>query len=174
MKIKGKILKLFDYHMKPLIQIKPAYSIKAEFDALDSEKDYTIEIKPYRKKRSLDQNALMWAIIEEMAKALDSTKDEVYQQMLKRYGESTVIVLVKNAKTVHILSTLKYYDILAEKKRNGADTMDVRVYIGSSEYDSKQMTRLIDGIISECKEMDIWERVKYYSNELKGILEAKK
>ena len=129
------------------------------------DKRVTVEIKQYRKARSLDQNALMWVILDKMAKSLTTTTQEVYEQMIRSYGVSGIIGLIKDsANYEQILKTQKFYDVL--------DDRNVRIYVGSSEYDSKQMTVLIDGILSECEQMQL--DVSYESKELKSLMEGLK
>ena len=134
------------------------------------DKDITVEVKEWRAKRSLDQNALMWAILDKIAKKLNLTADEVYFDMLKDYGVCDYLAVPENSKNLNaILDTLKYYVIeestLEKVKR-------IKVFIGSSHYDTKQMTVLIDGILQECENIGL--DVSYESAELKSLLESKK
>ena len=47
------------------------------------------------------------------------------------------------------------------------------MFIGSSHYDTKQMTRLIDGIIEECKQIGIYEEIKQDSEDLKSLVKER-
>ena len=66
------------------------------------------------------------------------------------------------------MQTIKYYDIYPSTKNKDID--NIVVYIGSSNYDTKEMTVLIDGIISDCKEAGI--DVDYYSKEIKKFIKG--
>jgi hypothetical protein len=83
-----------------------------------------------------------------IADALRADKNDVYIEMLKRYGQSAVVAVREDIKPVGFF---KYFEILTT--RNGYN--HIKVYKGSSEYDSREMAVLIDGIISEAKEMGI-------------------
>lgn len=109
-------------------------------------------LKVFRKKRSLDSNAYAWKLITEIANVLRASKDEVYLQMLKRYGQSDLIS-VKSC--IDVKPYFKYYDEAGKSTLNGTEFTHYRVYKGSSEFDSREMAILIDGIVSECKELHI-------------------
>ena len=68
--------------------------------------------------------------------------------MLKRYGVSDIIP-VSNEVPINLY--FKYFDIEA---KNNKYTW-YKVYRGSSQYNTKEMSIFINGIISECREMDI-------------------
>jgi len=142
--------------------------IKKKLFLLDKDKTYDIEIKQHREKRSLNANSYAWFLITQIADVLNSDKDNIYVLMLKRYGVSNLIPI---SNEVPINDYFKYYDI--ESK---ADKYTwYKIYKGSSQYDTKQMYVLLNGIVSECKEMGIptkedleiekmlkeWEKVEY-------------
>lgn len=120
--------------------------------ALKDTESLTIEIKPYRKPRSLNANAYAWKLITEIAEALHSSKDEIYLHMLKRYGQSELISVLSH---IPIGEYLKYYEQAGESKLNGKLFKHYRVYKGSSEFDTREMAILIDGIVDEAKALNI-------------------
>ena len=60
----------------------------------NQEKDKLYEIKEYKQKRSLNANAYMWVLINEIANKVHLSKEEVYLNMLKSYGQSTIVSLL--------------------------------------------------------------------------------
>ena len=128
---------------------KPEECIRFLFNQ-DREKIY--EIKEHREKRSLTANAYAWSLIGKIADALRTSKDETYLSMLKRYGQSDLVSVVSS---VDVKGYFKYYEPIATTMLQGKEFTHYRVYKGSSEYDSREMAVLIDGIISEAKELDI-------------------
>ena len=46
-------------------------------------KPYIAEVKEYRQKRSLDANAYAWKLMDELAQAIGSTKEEVYKRAVR-------------------------------------------------------------------------------------------
>lgn len=111
---------------------------------------YDIEI--HREKRSLNANAYAWALIGKIADALRTDKDAVYLQMLERYGQSDVVTVLEDVPWQKIF---RYAEQIGKGTVNGRAFTHVRVFRGSSEYDSKEMAVLIDGIIDEAKYLGI-------------------
>ena len=122
--------------------------IKQKLFLLDKDKQYDIEIKIHREKRSLNANSYCWKLCTEIASVINSDKDSVYLLMLKRYGVSNLIPI---SNQVPIDDYIKYYDV--ESKTDKYTWY--KIYKGSSKYDTKEMSVLLNGIVSECKEMGI-------------------
>ena len=122
--------------------------IKQKLFLLDKNKQYDVEIKIHREKRSLNANSYCWKLCTEIASAINSDKDSVYLLMLKRYGVSDLVAMLNK---INIEDYFKYYDI---ESRTEKYTW-YNIYKGSSRYDTKEMSVLLNGIVSECKEMGI-------------------
>ena len=110
------------------------------------------EIVRKRKKRSNDANALCWAICTEIANVLRTDKESIYVDMLKQYGQSDIWAASPETRPEH---HFKYYDFFGKRMVNGKEVYFYTVYRGSSEYDTREMSILIDGIIDEAKALDI-------------------
>jgi hypothetical protein len=72
--------------------------------------------------------------------------------MLKRYGQSEIISVLAH---IPIFEYVKYCEEAGESSLNGKLFKYYRVYKGSSEFDTREMSIFIDGIVSEAKELDI-------------------
>lgn len=128
------------------------------FDDLKDCEKLSIEIKPFREKRSLDANAYCWKLISEIAEKMSVPKEAVYRSAIREIGGNSEIVCVQD----EAVSKLRQ-----GWSRNGigwlSDTFpskiqgctNVVLYYGSSTYDTHQMSRLIDNIIQDCKELGI-------------------
>lgn len=121
-------------------------------DSLVENKEYVVEIKEYKAKRSLNSNAYAWLLIGEIAERLKSTNDEIYLIMLKRYGVSEMISVLSS---IDMSLYLKYYEKAGTSVLNGKEFTHYKVYKGSSEFDTKEMSRLINGIVDEAKALGI-------------------
>lgn len=113
---------------------------------------YDIEIKKHRNKRSLNANNYCWNLITEIANVLRLSKEEVYLQMLKDYGQSIKIPVKVGERPDGFI---KYYEYLGKGKLNSSIVDWYIVYKGSSEYDTREMSILIDGVVQEAKNLDI-------------------
>lgn len=137
-----------------------------EWEKLRKAERLVFQVKPFRRKRSLDANAYYWQLITKLAAVLKLSKPHLHNLMLRRYGQPEVIegkmvylVLpdtddgsrtADEAETYHIKPT--------SEVKYAADGTGWRTYImlrGSSTYDTKEMSHLIDGIVSECREQGI-------------------
>ena len=118
------------------------------------EGEQVLTIKKYRQKRSLNANAYAWVLLNEMANVLRSSKEEVYVQMLKRYGQVAVVSVLEEATEVFVRA-IQYYEIFGSGELKGKNYNHIKVYTGSSTFDTRQMSIFLDGIISECKLLDI-------------------
>ena len=119
---------------------------------LSQDREKLFEIKPYHPKRSLNANNFCWHLCYEMANVLRTSKDEVYLEMLKRYGQCEVISVLSD---IDISRFVKYYEEIGKGHVEGKEFTHYRCYIGSSEYNSREMSILIDGIISEAEALGI-------------------
>lgn len=128
----------------------PDYSEIRRFAYQFKEGEYQIERK--KKKRSTDANALCWKLCTEIANVLRTDKDSVYLEMLKRYGQSDIVSVVSS---VNVKGYFKYYDEFGRGTVNGKEFTHYKVYKGSSEYDTREMSILLDGILDEAKALDI-------------------
>lgn len=118
----------------------------------NQDKEKLFEIKEYKEKRSLSQNAYAWKLIMKLANVLRKSKEEVYLQMLKDYGQSEIVVILSK---VNPYGYFKYYDKVRDVIIKGNQFTQYKIYKGSSEYDSKEMSIFIDGIIQECQNVGI-------------------
>jgi hypothetical protein len=113
-----------------------------------------IEVSQQKRKRSLDANGMLWAICTQIAAAIKSSKDEVYLTMLERYGVFTHII-VKAEAVERIQKEWRTCRVLGEVTVNGKTGIQIQCYYGSHLYDSKEFSVLLDGVISEAREMGI-------------------
>ena len=118
----------------------------------NQDKDTLFEIKEHKEKRSLSQNAYAWKLITEIGNILRKSKEEIYLQMLKDYGQSDIVVMLSK---VNPHGYFKYYEKVRDIKMNGNYFSQWRIYKGSSEFDTREMSIFIDGIIQECQSLGI-------------------
>lgn len=118
------------------------------------DKDLNLEIKQHRNHRSKDANALLWECIGRLAMALRADKWDIYLLMLKRYGQYTYIVVPPNAVDM-VARQWRECEVIGGININGRDGVQMLCYYGSSTYDTKQFSVLLDGVISEMKEIGL-------------------
>jgi hypothetical protein len=135
-----------------MLTVNEDAAAKNLYDDLHEADKLSIKIDKYREKRSLNANAYAWKLLTEIANVVRSSKDEVYLEMLKRYGQSEIISVLAH---IPIGEYVKYCEEAGESKLNGKLFKHYKVYKGSSEFDSREMSIFLDGVVSEAKEMGI-------------------
>lgn len=123
-------------------------------------REIEITVKPWRNKRTLDANAYAWVLIGKLAAALRITPTEVYRTYIPDVGGNYKIVPVKTAEVGEWKRLWCDGHIGRQVDDMGAcrlitDYRNLRCYIGSSDYDGAQMSRLIDMIITDCRDNGI-------------------
>jgi len=153
---KGKITRQFsgDYEVTLIISRQQESNMEPLNQLLNDDKTKTCTIEHKKKKRSLNANNYAWALITKIADVLRGSKEEIYFQMLKRYGPSSVISVVEDAVET-LIKSVKYCEEFGQSELNGKRFKHIKVFMGSSEFDTKQMSIFIDGIVSEAKELNI-------------------
>lgn len=132
----------------------------------------SIEVKPYRERRSLDANAYCWVLIDKIAEETGYTKEEIYRETIKNIGGNSEIVCVKNEAVDRLCEGWRRNGIgwqteAFESKISGCT--NVILYYGSSVYDSAQMSRLLDLIIQDCRELGIPTETPAKIAEMKSL-----
>lgn len=132
----------------------------------NQDKDKRFDIKEHKEKRSLNANNYAWKLITEIANVLRKSKEEVYLEMLKSYGQCEMISIVSS---VDVKGYFKYYEEAGRSFLNGKEFTHYKIYKGSSEFNTKEMSILIDGIVQEAKQLGIETMTPNQLAELKSL-----
>lgn len=121
-----------------------------------SEGEYEITRK--KKKRSLDSNGYAWNLIGKIAEAVGRNKTDVYRDAVREIGGNYDTVCVKSEAVDKLIEGWEHNGLgwLTEQfpsKIKGC--VNVNLYYGSSTYDTRQMSRLIDNIVQDAKALGI-------------------
>lgn len=132
-------------------------SAKAFIDKQKPDKLYDVEIKEYRKPRSLTANGYYHALKSKLAGVQRTSVDEIHEIMLSRYGQlltddNEMVIVFTSASD---LLKLPRYKKIGEGVTNGKTFGHYTLTRGSSTYDSREFSILLDGLISECREVGI-------------------
>lgn len=132
-----------------------------------------IDIKKYRENRSLNANAYAWVLIDKIAKKLNTTKEEIYREVIKRVGVFEILPIKEIAvetfcrrwqskglgwvcDNLGACKTLKGY-------------VNIVAYYGTSTYDTKEMSRFIDEVVAEAKSQNIQTETPEQIENLKSL-----
>lgn len=117
-----------------------------------------IDIKRQRNKRSMNANALAWVICDELGQALGMSKEAVYKKAIKEIGVFDV-VRARNGAVASLMERWGRQGIgwvaedMGESDARGYH--DVFVYYGSSVYNAQEMSRLLDYLTDDARQMGI-------------------
>ena len=139
-----------------------------ELESIQNCEKLSIKAVKYRKHRSLDANRMLWACLGEIAASLRADKWDIYLQMLKRYGKYTY-VCVKPSVVDAMKAQWRESEVIGEVDINGQKAVQMLCYFGSSTYNTKEFSVLLDGVVSEMKEMGLETPM---SQDMKRALEA--
>lgn len=144
----------FNFHMPTLLN----------FISQLKEGEYTLEIKKKRKKRSLNANCYLWEMCNQLAVELSKdgeiyTKEDIYRDAIKRCGiyKEFSELSPKDAQTLRHAWEMLGTGWITEQVDYTPDgkNVDIRCYYGSSQYNTRQMSRIIEFVVEECKQQGI-------------------
>ena len=151
--------KSFDMQNRPCVTLRVADRTFLNNEFLDG-RELDLSLKEFKPKRSLNANAYMWALIGKIAEAMRISQDEVYHKVLCDYGTydtdggvTQILSIRADAKLTGWLYThtkpIKTVDLEGKKFTHYA------LIKGSSDYNTREMSFLLDGVIYEAKELGI-------------------
>jgi hypothetical protein len=164
--IEGLSLDFRTRRVRLTLSINEKAAARNLFDDLHEAEKLSIKIDKHREKRSLNANNYAWKLLTEIGNVLRVSKEEVYLEMLKRYGQSEIISVLAH---IPIHGYVKYCEEAGESTLNGKLFKHYKVYKGSSEFDTREMSIFLDGVVSEAKEMGIQTETPDQIAKLKSL-----
>ena len=162
MELTGEIKDLSkDYRTdKPILQL-----VLNERDcllSLEQLKDIklSVQVKKWRKKRSINANNYFWKLLSEYSEEKNVDTIEEYKERVKRLGIFRRFRIEdKDKKTFEIMwqdKGIAWFCETADTEYIGdIEFKIINAYYGSSSFNSKQMSRLINDLVEDCKEAGI-------------------
>jgi len=134
-------------------------------------KELAVEIKQYRQRRSLDANSFCWVMCQKLAEVLRSTKEEIYRKAIRQVGQFEIVPIRDDAveRWIELWGSKGlgwFAEVMSDSKL--PNYTNIISYYGSSVYDSREMTILLDEIVTWCMEMDIETLPKHEIDLLKS------
>lgn len=116
----------------------------------------TVDIKPYKSKRSLGQNEVMWGLLDLLSQHIHGRKDqtlvwETYIEMLERTGQKYDYFWVLPEAAQRLKESFRTWKLIED---NGKMQM-YKCYYGSSHFNTKEMFDFIESIKSELIELGV-------------------
>lgn len=141
-------------------------------EQLKKENKLDIELKKYRKKRSLDANAYCWVICDLIAKDLSKdgtvvTKEAVYKDAILQIGTFEPMIIEEKAfENFKRIWERQGLGFLIQEVTKKDKCVKVHCYYGSSTYNSKEMSLLIQLLVDLAKTLGIETKTPEEINSL--------
>lgn len=173
--------RLSDFHIsyidekaKIVIETNEVNRIIEEYEKLKDIEKLDIEIKQHRVKRSLNANNYFWKLLTEYSEEKRVNTIEEYKERIKRLGIFRRFrIETKDTKTFEIMWTSKgiawFCEIADTEYIGDIEFKIINAYYGSSSFNSKQMSRLIDDLVEDCLEVGIETKSK---EEIQSLIES--
>ena len=121
-------------------------------------KELSCEIKQFKVRRSMDSNAYCWVLCQKIAEVLHTTKELVYKKVIKDVGQFELMPIKNEAverwqKVWNSKGMGWFSEVLEDSKLVGYKK--IISYYGSSCYDNREMSILINELVTQCKELNI-------------------
>lgn len=126
---------------------------------LDKDKYYICEIKTPKSVRSIEQNKLLWKLINAIAKETKQDDMEVYCAALEKANALSDYIITATEMEDALRKTFRGVRFIRTQEVNGKESNIYKVYLGSSKMNTKEMTELLNIVIQICAELGIptWE-----------------
>lgn len=154
---------------KPLLTLEcdeHPQTLEEMISELKTAESLVVKLSKHKKKRSKSANSYYWELLHKLAKKLKISSSYCHNLMLRRYGaleefDGQVVYWVipdteeashkaDESDTFHIKPTAQV--------KEGNDGLMYRTYLllkGSHDYDTAEMSDLIEGLVDECKNVGI-------------------
>lgn len=141
-------------------------SLYDKIRAYEDDKPKVMTIDYYKEKRSLTANSYMFALIGKIAKKMNLSVGDCYVKFIKDYGVSiSGGYMTKEAfdvfePTYSKVSTKLEHNssmctVIREFTKGETEWIEYIAFIGSSEYDKKQFSHLVNGVVQEAADLGI-------------------
>lgn len=135
-----------------------AEDIKRTLAILEDGKQYELELKEYKKKRSLDANAYAWVLMGKLAEVTGESVTDVYKSFIREVGGNFDTLCLLDKAVNRFCQTwqkngLGWVTETMPSRLNGCT--NVLAYYGSSTFDSTQMNKFTELVVNACQEQGI-------------------
>ena len=132
------------------------FQVEARPEDMEKYKEKYLDISFgfHREKRSLDANACLWGCLGKIADKIGMDNWSVYLYMLERYGKYTYVV-VKPEAVDDLRRQWRETKVVGDTMIDGIPMKQVLCFYGSSTYNSKEFSRLLDGVITDMQDLGL-------------------
>lgn len=139
--------------------------------ARDGKTKLVVTVQEYKNIRSIQQNAMMWKLLEIMAEHMNAgrtggvTAWDCYLNMLEKYGAKYQYFMCVPEAVDTFKEMFRAVKEVERRDYNGVEMVVCKCYEGSSKYDTQEMSLLIDGILDILAELGVDSSEEAYLRE---------
>lgn len=139
----------------PLADVANAeIAVNNALEAISKGRHVDLRFDVERTPRSTNANAMLWACLSDIALAIGADKWDVYLEVLKRYTKPTMVV-IGEAKLEAFRRMYREIEVVSETSWQGQKALLVACYVGSSNLSKDEFSRLLDGVLSEMRDVGL-------------------
>ena len=157
---------------KPIITLELDTNEISIVEELKNENKLNVELKKWYKKRSLDANSYCWVICDLIAKKLTTndaviTKEDIYKDAISNIGTFQAMIIEEKAfEDFKRIWERQGLGFLVREVSRKDKCVKVQAYYGSSTYNTKEMSLLIELLVQQAKELNIETKPQAEINSL--------
>lgn len=131
-----------------------------ELKEKDDKQIYVLDLKEIKSKRSLNQNALFWELCDRLTEATTGKKresdvEQTYINLLQEANVSASYLMGLPEIERELKKTYRAVRVVDQRDYGGKQMNVYKCYLGSSHFDVKQMTELIDLVMDKLHEAGV-------------------
>ena len=141
---------------------------------IEQTKDKQFELKEFKEKRSLNANAYCWVLCDKIAKELSkegtvTTKEIVYKDAITQIGSFEPMIIEEKAfENFERIWSKQGLGFIVQEVSRKDKCIRVNCYYGSSTYNTKEMSLLINLLVELAESLNIETKSE---NEINSLLE---
>lgn len=141
---------------------------------IEQTKDKQFELKEFKEKRSLNANAYCWVLCDKIAKELSkegtvTTKEIVYKDAITQIGSFEPMIIEEKAfENFERIWSRQGLGFIVQEVSRKDKCIRVNCYYGSSTYNTKEMSLLINLLVELAESLNIETKSE---NEINSLLE---
>jgi len=117
---------------------------------------YILDISAPKNSRSINQNNYLWENITKISRELNIDKIDLYCQLLEMAGIKAIVMTVPKETVERLKDYFRVVKPTPSQVERNDGQIEVLVYEGSSKFNTKEMSELIDRVKDYAAESGIY------------------
>lgn len=161
MKVRTKISKAED-------TVRVQAQLVALLPDLMKGKEFDCTIETHKERRSLNANDYSWVLQDKIAQVLNRKVDDIHAEMVLQYGVKHYYSIAKEA-LESAVRLFDYYEIKGESAVGDKVFVHIKAGVGTHLYNTQEMSKFLDGVVQEAKDLGIDTRTPKEIAEMKSL-----